>query len=446
MFINANEQKLGSAPFYVVNQEIAAGQYLRRTLDSYWRALGEGKICVSGAKACLKVELLPLDKVKKGGTRLFQACDIDRIVIRSRLTQSLRLKSMAERSHCVAKGGLNVYKEATEIADYMDEIKGKDMFGDFSRFDKSLPLDILMCYAKTRFNLLPRNQKTSENFNRIMAEQKGQVRSLQLCEGSVFASNRGNLSGQSDTTVINDYSNHFCFVYALYRKLIDQGKDITKISFDQTLQMYRLATLGDDNWSRYDERLGMSFDDLIAYIAELGMTLTDSGKGLYEDETFLSRTVRRCPKSGLVYPALKKTSIERLLHYSKQIDEDYILENFNMCLTEAGLWDEEYYNSIVDDVRTQCKNLDKKFGKLGTRIMSRITIYSYSYIRAYWTAYIKGTGEFPSFSVPETALSVRVEYSAPNSRPLSIKTKSCIIQSERKKRPSVEYTDEYFSA
>jgi hypothetical protein len=160
---------------------------------------------------------------------------------------------------------------------------------------------------------------------------------------------------------------------------------------------------------------------LESFIGELGMTLTDSGKGLYEGDTFLSRTVDPDPETGIVYPALKKTSIERLLHYTKRLEVSFIADNFEMVLNESALWDQEYYESIVSDIKTQCKNLDTQYNGLGQRVLATLEIQRYPVIRAMWTAYIMGTSEYPSFTVKGTGLSTQVNEFVPN---ISIKNKA----------------------
>ncbi|UXD80010.1 putative polyprotein [Myrmica rubra picorna-like virus 1] len=399
VFVDKHADKPGSQPYYVINEDIESGKYLRSTMDAYWEALGQNKICVSGAKACLKFELINKEKASKGGTRLFQACDLDRIILRGRLTGSLRIKSMQKRAKCYAKAGLNVYKEASDIVKFMEEISGDDYFGDFKRFDKSLLMKILSCYAATRYILLPKDEQTTENYNRIMAEQVGQVRSLQLCEGGVFSANRGNLSGQSDTTTINDYANAFCFVYSLFRKLQSNTVDIQLISNEHVEQLFRLATLGDDNMSRFKYEVGMTFQNLQDFMAELGMELTDSGKGLNEDDTFLSRVMKRDPIDGLVYPALKKTSIERLLHFVVDLKPEFLQANFEMAMNEAALWNKTYYDLIVRDVIKQCANLDEQYGTLGTQIKTALSFPTYEFARMSWSCYIRGTNDYPSLTV-----------------------------------------------
>lgn len=403
-----NIAKEDQQPFYVPDLDKPSGAYLQRTLDMYWDAMGKGHICASAAKACLKQEILPIEKVRKGGTRLFQAVDTDRIILRARLTRHLMWKQFLNRSKCVARGGANIYVEATEMRNYLDEIDGTEVFGDYSRFDKSILIRIAMEYTGTRFLLLPKKDQTEENYNRFFCETLGMIRSIQLMEGSIFIANRGNLSGQADTLPMNDYANHFAFVYAMFRRLSDQGNDIDDISNDQLINWYRLVTVGDDNWAKFNHLFNMSFDDLCEYFKEIGFKLTPSNKGLAEEETFCSRLMNRDKKTGLVFPALKKSSINRQLHFTSDTTPEQLTDLFRGVILEAGLWDKEYYDSIIHDVKVQCTKLDDMFGKLGSIVLMNLDLRPYHVLRRLWEQYIRGVAEFPDVSPLVTTMTFNV--------------------------------------
>lgn len=384
-----------SVPYYVPN-DTPAGLYLQRCITDNWNLLKHTPVAFA-AKGVLKKEILPKKKCHEGSTRLMVPVDTDAIIIRGRLTRALDAKSKLFRHKGASQRGMNVFREMTPL---IQRFTSRGLIPseptDNERFDKSITLRDALSYAQQRYALLPEAQKCPENYNRFINEQVSTCMTVLVVDGSVFQPNGGNMSGQADTQSINDYVNLMRFAYSLIKYMVfDLGIDINTLSPQMVAKHFDFAVLGDDALpARSPEMQGFSLEKEIEYSADLNISVTP-GKGADGVEgrhMWLSRWINN-EEHGLLYPALKKPSIERQIQYFSDLDPQQMARTFDFALFEAALWGKEYYAEFSANVLLQMEQLNVVKPGLGTVVRDCITIRPYGSVRQLWTAYMKGTSD-----------------------------------------------------
>jgi hypothetical protein len=377
---------------YVIN-DTPGGQYVKRAINNIWAVLPEMPV-VYAAKAALKKEVLAAEKANEGGTRVFQAMDLDAILVRGRMTRSTGGMFACRRSVGCAQRGINPYREFTIIKKRFSHLRelGKT---DNKRFDKSQQLRENLAYARTRWEMLPEAERNETNLRRYLNDQLGTCHAIQVGEGSVFQAGNGNLSGQADTEEINDYVDEFLITYAVIKFLRDHLKWNLEDTHPSTIRkQFDAVCLGDDLWPAVARGIMDDFTEefLIDAAQDLNITVTAGNKGTSEDQTWLSRLTDNVI-DGIVYPGLKKTSIEREMQYFERFEINLVASNLQSAMLEAALWDRPYYEQICRCVEQQCAYFNKLVPDFGTKVMANLEIRPYPYIFRMWTKYIRGTDD-----------------------------------------------------
>jgi hypothetical protein len=307
---------------------------------------------------------------------------------------------MARRDIGVSQIGINPYIEFTDRFKKFCEIPGKILEADYSRFDKSVIKIMRVAFARCVARLTKHPDLTERQVtNLFMSEAESVCHAITLCEGLMYQVRRSVLSGEFITSMLDDYANLVNTVYCVIRHFKEKLL-IGKPTYRQVEESFRALTLGDDNFAKF--AVDITFEFWQETSEELGLTLTPADKdGFGTGSTFLSRRMEWDNVDKMVYPALKKPSITRLLFHFFDNTVDAYVSNFTTALYEAALWDREFFEHVYSDIKIQLKELPLHYQ---TETMARMNFPDYDTVRLQWKKYIKYRDEIPSISSLGTVL------------------------------------------
>uniref|UniRef100_A0AAU7SS20 Non-structural polyprotein 1AB n=1 Tax=Hetplan gecko astrovirus TaxID=3141951 RepID=A0AAU7SS20_9VIRU len=197
----------------------------------------------------LKMEATPLEKIEKEDYRMIMCTDpvYTRIGSVFEQDQNERLKSMTnynagQMGWTPFRGGLHaVLERITRGQKYVYEL-------DWTRFDGTIPAEVLLHIKHLRWNFLARPYKTEENWNRHTWYVESLIdKYVVLPTGEVTLIKRGNPSGQISTTSDNIMVNTFLTAFEYAYQHLREGKDwITPATF---FRDHKMVCYGDDRLS-----------------------------------------------------------------------------------------------------------------------------------------------------------------------------------------------------
>lgn len=214
----------------------------------------------------LKDELRPIEKVKKGKTRLFSGSPIDYMLCVRQYFATFVAWIVHNRVINGIAVGINVYDEDWgRIVHYLSQVGSNFIAGDFSAFDASLSADLLGVVGE----LIQAWYSDEHGTTRLVLWQEV-VNSRHVSGDVIYEWSHGLPSGHPLTTIINCLANRILF-YAAFAKLCPG------LEFSDHV---RLVVYGDDNvLSVSDDVVGVfNQHTLTEYFRCVGMTYTGEDK------------------------------------------------------------------------------------------------------------------------------------------------------------------------
>ncbi|UHK03205.1 MAG: RNA helicase [Hangzhou Solinvi-like virus 2] len=371
-------------PIYSFNNSKTA-QDIRNHLKTQTQLLEEKFIppcLVSQDNA--KVENISRDKAKKGKVRLFNNVDPNINAILKRYFGDWFAHVMDKHQEGYYAVGQDPYITSTEIYHAFETKLGRVLNTDFKTFDKLLTPELIkaFCVIGSRLTKPKYGKSRDETYSIYCALARTLTHALHILNGSLYMVNNGNESGTFVTTLLNCVSVHIIFNYTFIKmwQRVPQYVNITPTLKD-IMKRSEIRILGDDKTQKVTYDVPMEEEDLIYYAKELGMKCT-SAKGDYHNEElidFCSRVLYWSEKDQVVFPRLKKESINGLLYWFASFSVNQVRDNLMSALFEASFYEEEYYQSVLDDALVVAKafGVDPRTIPFTNYVMARKRLVSF---------------------------------------------------------------------
>lgn len=314
-------------------------QFLETGIQAEWdlarEQMSTGVIPMQIFKACLKDEVLPLDKEK---VRVFQACPlILQLLIRQYFLPIARILSVIPLvSECAV--GINCYGPEYEEMYRHIEKYGSDriLAGDYSKWDQRLPFEltsrafgIMIEIARFTGNYSDKELKIMESIAHAVCMPHIMV------SGTLYQLWGSNPSGQNLTVYINSISNSLLMRMGFFHATN------SRMNFRQYVAC---ITYGDDIISSVKKGVTFTFNTYKQFLENIGMKFTLPTKDdmdVYPDyltvdtASFLKRLPVFIPEIGVRIGALEFDSILKSLYcYTKSKEGQRNV--MSDCLTTAA--------------------------------------------------------------------------------------------------------------
>jgi len=257
--------------FKTKEQLISDELFLRMCSDGWNQLLEADRVWLTGT--ALKEEVRLTEKLKQNKIRIFNPQSADLNVLTNRLCGQFNDKfteSHLKTFSCVGispfYGGWNRLYEKLTPPDKPNKFEG-----DYSDYDSSLGVYLMMMVCKFRFKCLPQNEKTMDNWNRLCNLYRNIIFSaMVLIDGTIVQKPGGNPSGSANTVVDNTLIGFFMLAYAWARLCPD-----TLRTYNAFIDNVVAALYGDDNTGAVSHIAAEFYTpaNLTNVMAEMGMTL-----------------------------------------------------------------------------------------------------------------------------------------------------------------------------
>ncbi|UXD80005.1 putative non-structural polyprotein [Lasius neglectus picorna-like virus 3] len=325
---------------------------------------------------------------KQDKSRLFTVLSIQETMFGRKYSGALQAIVMANHANAHTQIGIYPLPGFNHLYDRFASVGLNGEAGDFSRWDKhtlaSLIRKALEACKQMYKDHMPKDQwPVIENAWNVIADSM--INSIVIADGYAYLVVRGVRSGCPLTALVNSWVNDI-LMYTCLRWLVDQHNQFLKknptdqqllerygkefhndlatirkpiqYSMEWVRRVVDWATYGDDFVSAINSHFLwlINFKTRQQFYKLVGLDydtpLKDGKEYTYmpvSELMFISRTFRQ--EAGLTFPALKKSSIESLLHWARTNNQHQWRDNIKNVLDEAVLWGEDYYNKICDELR-----------------------------------------------------------------------------------------------
>lgn len=352
----------GRPTHYVFNDTIH-GQDLKERVSFILRSLADGRVVQSCAEACPKDEILPKEKVAIGKIRAFIIPDHEMIVVSRILFGMLHSNMIKHREQGGCQMGMDPIIEFDRIYRSIAKFEDKGENMDISRQDKHIRFIQRRRLARIISHLSWDLKGSEELFGReITPEDVTTILDtfiltmkelvIHLPTGHiVLVGDSGVFSGEFMTTGFDSADVDLNDIYTMLRYF-----DEVKKQPPPPPRLYRELVnefiYGDDN-KRNSDVAAIPPDFRKRCYAEVGQVIVPIDKndeGL--NDPFLSREPIEI--EGKIIGRLKKSSLERPLYYSNTLDADVVTQAWLCVLSEACLYEEDYFNYIRSEMKQIC--------------------------------------------------------------------------------------------
>nr|WPV63521.1 MAG: polyprotein [Wufeng shrew picorna-like virus 9] len=295
------------------------------------------------------MDLLKMEKLKPEKNflgRIFCAADLVGIMIQRKFLGHFVVQSTL-KDDCVGVGS-NPWVVFNDIA--RNCLKKKNVFtADYKRWDKTVP-----AWAFERLGVMLDKVNNVQYYSLMF---KDMYQAYHVSGTTLYQTLRGMPSGALPTANLNSKVNDFV-LFSAFVKLVGPYNDVSYN--DYTTLVYR-KFYGDDVIIAVDDSIKQWFNMVTVRktLSEMfGFVLDSSEKDGQITEfmewnqlSWCSRYPRRLAKYNFFVGALKKITINSMLHYERKNNpsEVYAVQ-LNNAMFEAAAWEEEYFDSIVRDV------------------------------------------------------------------------------------------------
>jgi hypothetical protein len=309
-------------------------------------------------EARVKDELLPIEKAQTGKVRLFENVGLATFLLQRKYLGHFLSRAQEARLSIPWVTGFNPMEESTRLYMELKRISEVGEAGDFSRFDKTIPLQVqilaheILCEWACAGQ--PDRRTEFENIFRVLCSQN--TRELHLAEGIFYWTNGSFNSGCYATNFLDGMFNLICHYYNAH--FILERPDAFQYLDANCAIFYN----GDDVIRAITPELGekFHFNSLREQYKKYGMEYTAPSKDGSNppdlipilDMDFSSRGFRL--EGTLVFCPLKKISIERTLLWTTRGCIEDFKQVVSNSLVEAFQWGREYYTYVLQEIAS-CK-------------------------------------------------------------------------------------------
>ncbi|APF29089.1 polyprotein [Diabrotica virgifera virgifera virus 2] len=305
------------------------------------------------------LELLKMEKLKESKRfvgRTFLAQDILGVLLERKYMGEFAIRAMRDDPNCGV--GVDAHKDFNRVYNYLNHFQFT-WAADYKRFDRTIPGCV---FQQVRDMLVKHNPKIGKQiysvFNSLIYRFQITGRTLSQVYG-------GMPSGCTLTAPLNSLVNDYIIFSCFASICSDNGMEWNWQLYDKNV---RRIFYGDDVYlsvsAKYSSVFTRTF--VASKLLELyGMVIDSSVKDggvsdfdTWETGTWISRYFRKLDRyPHFVVGALKKISINSHFYYVTSLDATHIASLLDTAMIEAALWDEEYYNTILECVRLALKHM-----------------------------------------------------------------------------------------
>jgi len=387
--LNNRNADNNARPYWELNNTEAAIDVKNKYLNivKLWE---DGQSPLIVCKDNRKVELLPVNKVNEGKVRLFNELDFHVNMALKRYFGHMSAEVIRNHIHAPWKLGMNPYSEYTMFWKQLNEVDGDIIATDISGCDKSFPVELIYNFCDAMLQDTPKHVRE--------AIAKSLTYTLHVVDGTVYFVDCGNESGVFVTTIMNCYGMEFFYTYAVIKKL--QEINGVMPTYSQVQDSFRFLAFGDDILAKFDARVNLTSEDLV-YAGSLFNFAVTPAKG--SATSFCSRDF--LDTKGIIYPALKETSILSGLFWCKNLTQSQISDNLQVVMFEASLHNEVFFDRvkrIALYIMRKYKIVDKGVG-----------ICRYNEYREWFLNYVCGTNISPiliGLETPDNVIDNKISY------------------------------------
>jgi len=342
---------------------------LKDRFQTMSRLADQGEVLMDMIEARAKSELLPSEKVDIGKVRLFENVGLASFLLHKQwngafvaLANKYRIRDGSNFTI-----GMNPYTETGDLLEELLKVSDTGEDGDFSRYDKRIPLQVQFACArlKARWAHNARPDLSLEYLNNVFSALAHQnSHELHTCEGVVYVTNGSFNSGCLETNLDDGIFNIIMRYYILLQISKENKNFLSEHGDHESLRnaskCVRFFVNGDDIITAIHPNVQsfFNFHTFKEAYAKFGMvydlTTKDGGTGVaikpVLDFNFSSRSFIQLGNS-VTFGALKKSTIERLFHWTTNTSEEQYVQNFECALLEALFHGKDYYNKILRAVR-----------------------------------------------------------------------------------------------
>lgn len=334
------------------------GDRLRSHLHLRLLAAMQMKRIIAPWKNCLKDEPRPLEKVKKGKTRMFVAIPLDSLVLFRTFYEPFKSAWQAKRIKLPHAIGINpVSGEWYEL--YSKLLSGGTNVcdADFKNFDTRQLTSVLKRIGVVVNKLIVENTKDVPDLfgvpGNVVKDFLAEilevlwdelVRTFHISKNECYLLLRGNPSGNVLTTIINCLVNLIYHWYAFWRIF-------GLISLYIFLGHVKFFCFGDDVIFSTDCDQ-FNGENIARVFKEIGQIYTPGNKSEkfewknMDNVTFLKRSFKN--QSGLVFSPLERDSIEQQFNWTmiNETDIQVIQAQINEACVEAAIHGRSYFKTF----------------------------------------------------------------------------------------------------
>ncbi|UHM27670.1 MAG: polyprotein [Fushun monolepta lauta Solinvi-like virus 1] len=233
--------------------------------------------------------------------------------------------------------------------------KGLYWTGDYSRWDKTVPLWLYRIACDVLIKLNPHLEKEI----RTIVDMSSKT--IHVSGRSMFYVSGGMPSGSFWTAPMNSFINR-CLIYTVYCVLFAEKFGCFPDWQDFITNVYVMAYGDDIVVAVTPERNFFTQEAAARIINRLGLVMSPADKdgNLVDFEpmnklSWISRYFRQLGNYPVIVGALKKISINAWLHWTKHETAIQIGSQYTSALYEASLWEKDYFEQIYADVKLGIK-------------------------------------------------------------------------------------------
>lgn len=322
---------------------------------------------------CKKDERRTFDKIKKGSTRIFTIPPVDYSLLMRKYTLDFCVAVKDSRAFMDCKVGIDPQSmEWTTLYYWLSEFSNICVAGDFSRFDGSMPAELIDDVREDidfYYETFGQCSEEDKNVRRILFDEL--IHTIHLAQDEFYMTHIGNKSGNPITVILNSRINSR-YMKLAWLGLCEKMNKMDYFSMAKFKQFVRMANYGDDNiLAIKDEVMEWYNQETISeYLSEFKITYTNEEKtGITKfkplDEcSFLKQTFRNHETLNLIkVPHMKQATILELLNWTRVApDQDVLLQdNINDALRFAYFYGEKYFNQLRQKILDALDVVNKRW-------------------------------------------------------------------------------------
>lgn len=332
-------------------------RYIKERYDKNMERYNRGERIPDVYTFNLKSETLPIEKVLACKTRGYFGAGLDTMILFNmyfgKFSTSF-IKSMFTNETCLGinEKSINWQILADKLRIFSDENDPIVGDSDYSKFDTCHFKDLLW----VMLDYINQWYDNKDDANSIRTWLWHELVFPRVIIGNhIFTLQRGMVSGNALTIIINCMVNCFLFRYCVFRI-----KDEHNLQFSTFKEVVSLCVVGDDNiYSvRKDMRQYINPLSLAGFVSELGFIMTSADKESTISSQhkklssclFLKRgfDLNRFNPAGIIFAPLSKDVIYNTPQWTqkKDYDKGIFVANINSSIRESALHGKEFYESF----------------------------------------------------------------------------------------------------